>query len=79
MLESDGPQKLGSRPANATQIYAEYSFDPSGTMETLYTNLNILNPIFYEVLRLKFGAFRTSPLGSLYVDANEILSKHRQD
>ena len=35
------------------------------------TYLKILNPIYYGSLRLVLGAFRTSPVESLYADANE--------
>ena len=36
--------------------------------------LKILNPIYHGVLRLILGVFRTSPVESLYAEANEALA-----
>ena len=35
------------------------------------TNLQMLDPIAHQGLRLALGAFRTSPIESLYTEANE--------
>ena len=40
--------------------------------------LKILNTIFHQGLRLALGAFRTSPVESLYVESGELPLEHRR-
>ena len=42
------------------------------------TNLKLLDPIHHQALRIALGAFRTSPVESLYVEAHEPSLSHRR-